>query len=255
MTAVELQGAYNVRDLGGLRTRDGRRTKLGVLYRGDSLDSITPSDAKILFDKLGIATIVDLRTKAETELGGLLFPVPRYRYSILREGRLGKEPFPSDDPAELAKVYLGNIQTGRAAVKGTLDIIARDLQAGQATLFHCAAGRDRTGIMAALLLGLVGVTDGQIAQDYVQSNRNARKVTRKLATNPLYDNHDTSRPAVILLHEQTILSFIRGLRSELGGPRQFCLDCGVAPETLDVIEQGFVVAPADIAEPQAPAAS
>ena len=67
MTAIELQGAYNVRDLGGLRTKDRRLTRPGVIYRGDSLDNITPADAKILFDKLGIGTIVDLRTKAETE--------------------------------------------------------------------------------------------------------------------------------------------------------------------------------------------
>ncbi len=98
MTAVELQGAYNVRDLGGLRTRDGRRTKHGVIYRGDSLDGITPADARTLFDKLSIGAIVDLRTKAETELGGQSLPVPRYRYSVLPEGRLGLEPFPSDDP-------------------------------------------------------------------------------------------------------------------------------------------------------------
>src|SRR5215510_6248536 len=130
MTAIELQGAYNVRDLGGLRTRDGPRTKHRLIYRGDSRDSITPSDAKILFDKLGIGTIIDLRTKAETELIELNFPVERVRYSVLVEGRLGHEPFPSDDPAELAKVYLSNIETGRHAVKGTFDIIAANLQAG-----------------------------------------------------------------------------------------------------------------------------
>jgi protein-tyrosine phosphatase len=246
MTAIELQGAYNVRDLGGLRTRDGRRTKHGLIYRGDSLDSITPSDAKILFDKLGIGTIVDLRTKAETELSGLAFPVPRYRFSVLVEGRLGHEPFPSDDPAELAKVYMGNLETGRHAVKGTFDIIAKNLAAGVATLFHCAAGRDRTGIIAALLLGLVGVTHGQIAMDYVQSNRNARRVTKKLAENPLYANHDARRPEVILLREQTILGFMRLLR-EQGGPRQFCLDSGVSEETIAVIEENFVAAPADVA--------
>jgi len=248
MTAIELQGAYNVRDLGGLRTRDGRRTKHGLIYRGDSLDSITASDAKILFDKLGIGTIVDLRTKAETELSGLAFPVPRYRFSVLVEGRLGHEPFPSDDPAELAKVYMGNLETGRQAVKGTFDIIAKNLQDGVATLFHCAAGRDRTGIIAALLLGLVGVTDGQIAMDYVQSNRNARRVTKKLAENPLYANHDTHRPEVILLHEQTILGFMRLLR-EQGGPRQFCLDSGVTEETIAAIAENFVAAPADVADP------
>jgi len=248
MTAIELQGAYNVRDLGGLRTKDGRITRPGVIYRGDSLDNITPGDTKILFEKLGIGTIIDLRTKAETELvDELHFPVPRYRYSVLVEGRLGHEPFPSDDPAELAKVYLSNLDNGRGAVKGTLEIIARNLDAGVATLFHCAAGRDRTGIMAALLLGLVGVTDGQIAMDYVQSNRNARRVTKKLAENPLYANHDKDRPEVILLHERSILGFMKLLRAEFGGPRQFCLDSGVTAETISTIEQKFVVEPPGIA--------
>src|SRR5215831_3584959 len=132
MTAIDLQGAFNVRDLGGLRTRDGRRTRYGLIYRSDSLDSITPADARILFDKLGIGTIVDLRTKAETELSGLLFPVPRCRFSVLVEGR--------------------------AAVRGTFGVIAENLPKGVATLFHCAAGRDRTGIIAALLLGVAAAT-------------------------------------------------------------------------------------------------
>lgn len=241
MTAIELRGAYNVRDLGGLRTKDRRITRSGVVYRGDSLDNITSADSKILFDKLGIGTVIDLRTKAETELTEENLPVERVRYSVLVEGRLGHEPFPSDDPAELAKVYLSNIDHGRAAVKGTFDIIARNLQAGAATLFHCAAGRDRTGIMSALLLGLVGVTDGQIAMDYVQSNRNARRVTKKLAENPLYANHDKDRPEIILLHERSILQFMKLVRENLGGPRQFCRDCGVSEKTISVIEENFVI--------------
>jgi protein-tyrosine phosphatase len=243
MTAIELQGAYNVRDLGGLHTKDRRITRPGVIYRADSLDRITPADAKILFDKLGIGTIIDLRTKAETELIELNFPVERVRYSVLVEGRLGQEPFPSDDPAELAKVYLSNIDHGRAAVKGTFDIIARNLQAGVATLFHCAAGRDRTGIMAALLLDLVGVTYGQIAMDYVQSNRNARRVTKKLAENPLYANHDKDRPEIILLDERSINGFVKLLRENFGSARQFCLDSGVSEETISVIEKNFVIEP------------
>lgn len=244
MSAVELQGAYNVRDLGGLRLRDGRRTKSGLIYRGDSLDTITPDDAQKLFADLGIGAVVDLRTRAETELVSPHLPVPRHRYSLLIEGRLGNEPFPSDDPAELAKVYLSNLDHGRAAVRSTLEVIAADLKNGVATLFHCAAGRDRTGVVAAILLSLVGVTDGQIAVDYVQSNRNARRVTRKLAENPLYANHDVNRPEVILLNEKTILGFLRLVREQFGGARQFCLDSGVQPETIAVIEEMFVAAPA-----------
>ena len=246
MTAIELQGAYNVRDLGGLRTKDGRITRPGVIYRGDSLDNLTAGDEKILFEKLGIGTIVDLRTQAETEGKDLYFPVPRCRFSLLVEGRLGHEPFPSDDPAELGKVYLANLESGRAAVKGTFDIIAANLKAGVATLFHCAAGRDRTGVMAALLLGLVGVTDGQIAMDYVQSNRNARRVTRKLAENPLYADNNHDRPEVILLHERTILNFMRLLRDKYGTPELFCRECGVSKETIAVIRELFLTRPAEV---------
>ncbi|MDR2986204.1 MAG: tyrosine-protein phosphatase [Nocardiopsaceae bacterium] len=240
MAAVDLQGAANVRDLGGLRTRDRRRTRYGLIYRGDSLDSITPADSRILFDKLGIGTIVDLRTAAETEPKELSFPVPRYRFSVLAEGRLGREPFPSDDPAELAKVYLNNLEGGREAVKQTFEVIAGNLQEGVPTLFHCAAGRDRTGIIAALLLDTVDVTFGEIARDYVQSNRNARRVTKKLAENPLYANREAHMREVILLHEQTIIGFLRLLHEQAGGPRQFCLDSGLSEETIVLIEDRFI---------------
>jgi len=246
MAAIDLEGAYNVRDLGGLRTRDGRRTRYGLVYRGDSLDSITPGDTKILFDKLGIGTVIDLRTKAETELKDQVLPVRRVRFSVLAEGRLGSEPFPSDDPAELAKVYLSNIEGGTAAVRNTFAVIAENVQAGVATLFHCAAGRDRTGIMSALLLGVVDVTFGEIARDYVQSNRNARRVTKRLADNPLYANHEAHQGEVILLHEQTILGFMRLLQQKHGTPRQFCLDSGVSEETLALIEDNFVAARDDV---------
>jgi protein-tyrosine phosphatase len=240
MTAVDLEGAYNIRDLGGLRTRDKRLTRHGLIYRGDSLDQITPADAKILFNELDIGAVVDLRTQAETELTDPVLPAQRYRFSVLAEGRLGREPFPSDDPAELAKVYLNNIEGGRGAVKSTFEVIAANLEAGVPTLFHCAAGRDRTGIMAALLLDLVGVTFGEIARDYVQSNRNARRVTQRLAENPLYANHEAHMREIILLHEQTILGFLRLLQAQDGGSRQFCLDCGLSEDTIEVLCDRFV---------------
>jgi protein tyrosine/serine phosphatase len=238
MTAVELQGAYNVRDLGGLRTADGRQTRAGLVYRGDSLDHLTDSDLEILFGKLGIGTVIDLRTREETN--AVQFPVPDYRYSILAEGRLGREPFPSDDPDELAKVYLSNLDHGRAAAVAAIETVARCLSAGVPSLFHCAAGRDRTGILSALLLGLVNVTDAQIGADYTASNRHAQQVTRRLATNPLYARDGAHDRKVILLKSETILDFLDLLREKFGGPRQFALDSGIAPESISVIEQHFI---------------
>lgn len=245
MTAVELQGAYNVRDLGGLRTADGRATRAGLLYRGDSLDHLTASDAELLFGELGIGAIVDLRTKEETAVAGEQRPVPYYRYSILEEGRLGREPFPSDDPEELAKVYLSNLDHGRAAAAAAIETLARYVSQDVPSIFHCAAGRDRTGILSALLLGLAGVTDEQIAADYIASNRHARLVTSKLAANPLYSDGARGRE-VILLKPETILGFLRLLREKFGGQRQFLLDSGVSPEAIRAIEQHLVTsAPED----------
>ena len=113
------------------------------------------------------------------------------------------------------------------------------------SIFHCAAGRDRTGILSALLLGLAGVTDEQIAADYIASNRHARLVTSKLAANPLYADGARGRE-VILLKPETILGFLRLLREEFGGPRPFLLDSGVSPEAICAIEQHLVTsAPED----------
>jgi protein-tyrosine phosphatase len=246
MTAVELQGAYNVRDLGGLRILDGRPTASGLVYRGDSLDHLTDSDAELLFTELGIGAIIDLRTKEETIGAREKHPVPYYRYSILEEGRLGREPFPSDDPDELAKVYLSNLDQGRAAAAATLETVARYMSAGVPSLFHCAAGRDRTGIVSAILLGLVNVTDEQIAADYVASNRHARLVTRKLAANPLYSDTGARGREIILLKPETILRFLQLLRDKFGGPRQFVLDSGVTAETISTIDRHFIAsAPED----------
>lgn len=240
MTAVDLQGAFNVRDLGRLRTGDGRLTRERLVYRGDSLARITPADAEVLFGELGIGAIVDLRTREETEGETIEFPVPSYRFSILREGRLGREPFPSDDPVELAKVYLSNLDDGREAVASAIGTVGGYLAEGVPSLFHCAAGRDRTGIIAALLLDLADVTDPQIAADYIASNRHARLVTSKLAANPLYADHGARGREVILLQRQTILEFLRLLREQLGGSRQFALDSGLTAATIDSIRENLV---------------
>lgn len=240
MTAVDLQGAFNVRDLGGLRTGDGRVTRDRVIYRGDSLARITAADAEVLFGELGIGAIIDLRTKEETEGETIEFPVPSYRFSILREGRLGREPFPSDDPVELAKVYLSNLDDGREAVAAAISTAAGYLADGVPSLFHCAAGRDRTGIIAALLLDIAGVTDSQIAADYVASNRHARLVTSKLAANPLYADSSARGREVILLQRQTIMEFLRLVREQLGGSRQFLLDAGVTADSIELIREHLV---------------
>src|ERR1700733_6938204 len=171
MAIVELDGAYNVRDLGGLHLVNGGLTRNGVLYRSDSLDCISEHDEEILFNRLGIGAVIDLRTSAE--VGNADWRDGRIKYSLcplIAESRLGREPFPSGNPQELARVYLDNVRDGHQAVGEIFRSLHYFLSIEVPCIFCCAAGRDRTGVIAALLLSLVGVDLNDIAKDYVCSN-------------------------------------------------------------------------------------
>src|SRR5687767_12507376 len=68
---LPLEGAFNLRDLGHLPVRGGKSTRCGLLYRADSLDWLTPGDRRLLFDELGVGTVIDLRTRREAGGDGL----------------------------------------------------------------------------------------------------------------------------------------------------------------------------------------
>jgi protein-tyrosine phosphatase len=243
VTVVELDRAYNVRDLGGLTVSDGGLTRSGVIYRGDSLDSISKRDEEILFRKLDIGMVIDLRTRAEVQAADWMQgPVVYHRFPLIDDNRLGKEPFPSDNAQELAKVYLNNAKDGRTVIKDVFTDLHSCLSDGVPCIFHCAAGRDRTGVIAALLLDLVGVRESDIASDYVRSNHNAKQVTRRLARNVLYSNSSTPPSEVILLKPETIEHFLELIRQEAGSTAQFLRQtCEVEPRILSGIQHGLVL--------------
>lgn len=234
MTTVELDGAYNVRDLGGLRLADGGETRHSVVYRGDSLDLISSNDEDILFKHYGIRAVIDLRTSEEAHPKvSVRNAVPYHRISLIDEHRIGREPFPSDDPEKLAGVYFGNVKDGSGAIVKIFDTLDHYISRGNPCIIHCAAGRDRTGVIAALLLAHANVREQEIALDYVRSNRHAHHVTQRLASNPLYSNNQMPLSDVILLKRETIQLFLALIRKSYGSSTQFLLDCGVSSRTLE----------------------
>lgn len=161
MRRILLCGMENLRDLGGypLAGRGSERfTRWGSLYRGDLPKQVTQADRQRLRE-LGITTVVDLRSKEEIERK----PDPlaqelgiRYLHCPLAGD--GRVPAPDEVPLSYMEMADG---TGQMA--GALRAIA---EAPQAVLFHCTAGKDRTGILAMLLLSLAGVAREDILADY-----------------------------------------------------------------------------------------
>ena len=170
---VGLAGTANMRDLGGYRTEQGSRVRQGVLYRSDSPHRLAGDDGAA-FARLGIRTIVDLRSYAELDRLGRppLGPTVRayvhapLRITVPAEGPAGTVPadLRLDDTLTLGKLYCHFVNQSGEELRTILRLLS-DEQAYPA-LFYCVAGKDRTGIVAAIILALLGVPDETIAADY-----------------------------------------------------------------------------------------
>jgi protein-tyrosine phosphatase len=169
---VDFPELRNARDLGGLPTIDGGETRWRSLLRADDLAQLTADGVRALAD-YGIETILDLRWPEEASAypGPLPAALPRLRYErvSLLTGTEDQWRLRSRDVAkELWKCAV--LEHARAELRHVLEVIA-DAAPGP-LLFHCVAGKDRTGLIAALLLALADVEPAAIADDYAQSSAN-----------------------------------------------------------------------------------
>ena len=168
---VGLEGPANFRDLGGYRA-GGRRLRTGRVFRSDSLSRLTESDVRHIVDELGVATVVDLRAGHEIETYGHgplgSAGVRVHHLPIVDETRREHVERPPDAPdpstMPLDEIYLLMLDRYADRFVGVLRTLADE--AKHPIVFHCAAGKDRTGLVAALLLALLGVDDETIAADY-----------------------------------------------------------------------------------------
>lgn len=241
MGAIELDGAYNVRDLGGLPTGDGGQTRRGLLYRGDSLDALSGHDQDLLFGQLGIGVVVDLRTRPEVAPAAWRDgPVRYFQFPLISERKMGTEPFPVGQPEDLGRLYLSNLAEGEEAVRDTLAVLAEYLAQPTPCIVHCAAGRDRTGVIMAELMSMLGVTDEAIARDYSQSNRHAAEVARRLAANPLYANGQSRTGYEAIAVPEAMRAFLRLLRERFGSAEEYALAAGLRPEQVDQLRAALI---------------
>jgi protein tyrosine/serine phosphatase len=166
-------GLLNVRDLGGHRTEDGGETRYGEVVRADSLHQLTEDGWQSLVE-YGIRTVIDLRMDEEREgdppsgapielLHISLFDDDK---EVFREVDAAAEAAP-DVAAATREVYLLFLEHFKANVATAIRAVANAPEGG--VVVHCMGGKDRTGLVTALLLALAGVDDEQIAADYALS--------------------------------------------------------------------------------------
>ena len=232
---VPLAGAYNFRDLGGYPTVDGRHTRWGQLFRSDTLHELTDGDVAVL-RSLGLATVVDLRTTRElvrTGRGPLEPEAIAYRHlSVVRDAE-GAEamaaPAPSGD--DLSERYLWYLDVGRQALVDALGLLG---DAGNYPLvFHCAAGKDRTGVLAALVLDILGVDRQTIVDDYLITAGRMELILGRYRSDPAFAARLADVPASRFgVEAATMVRFLDSLHGRFGGAAGWAVGAGLSPTTL-----------------------
>jgi protein-tyrosine phosphatase len=245
---IPLQGSFNFRDLGGYPGSRGRLTRWGRLYRADALHELTAADVGQL-RQLGLRTIVDLRTERELARSGRgpLEPedVAFHHLAVVREavrgdgtsdrageGEAVAAPAPAGD--DLAERYLWYLDVGRDSLVETLTLLGGDEH--YPLVFHCAAGKDRTGVLAALVLSILGVERQVIVADYVITAERLRFIMQRWLADPEFAERMAKLPATrFSVEAPTMEGFLDQLQDRYGGARQWALDAGVSAAVLDRI--------------------
>ncbi len=173
---VPLEGATNLRDLGGYQTRDGRRVARGKIYRSAALHTLTDADLATLL-RLGVRVVCDFRGETEQANAPSRLPASAQHHSLAIQPTIGASLRDLAENAEATGDHASAVlQAAYAAYP--LDWAHRyramfDLLLAEQTplLFHCTAGKDRTGVAAALILSALGVDRDTIKHDYLATNR------------------------------------------------------------------------------------
>lgn len=265
---IQLEGAVNVRDVGGMITADGRAIRPGALIRSANLQHLTTTDVTTLVRDLGVRRVVDLRTDVEVERAGpgLLHAQPDvvvHHLSLYPDSdgnaenvvAIGEKPADStdDDAAKPVLPWQGDKLTpDRAPVVGSYlryltrrpDSVVAALRAiaepDGATLVHCAAGKDRTGVVVALALTVVGVPPESVAADYALTQSQMALILAHLARSDLYDREVTQPDQIPTASAEVMEAVLSAVQAEFGSVRGWLASHGWTERDTEALRAKLV---------------
>jgi protein-tyrosine phosphatase len=227
---IEFAGCFNFRDLGGYATRDGHWVRPQRLYRADGPHALTTDDA-VKLRTLELATVIDLRTAQEVRERGCyvteLTDVIEYHLPLTDVLPDPDELERWTDPQFVAGEYRRMLDRGADTIAEALAILT-DPSAYPA-MFHCSAGKDRTGVLSGVLLGVLGVPDETIIADYALSGAAMERLIEHYKDTLPDADARLSRlaPAIVAAHPEAMTAFLEGLRRDYGSSDDYTTALGV----------------------------
>ena len=236
---ISLEGCVNFRDQGGYPTTDGRTVRWRRLFRSDSPSTLTESDVQIITGTLGITTVIDLRSSNGVLDDGrgllALSGISYHNFPFLE--RRGIEPPTSGEDSEerLSLIYQWIIQNAGTLMAQAFTTLAQDLN--QPALFHCSAGKDRTGVLGATILAVLGVSRDDIVADFLMTNEVIDGILARIRKMPGFEN---STREGIIAPRVAIERFLDVTQSEFGGSEAYLRHHGVQQSTIDSFRESML---------------
>ena len=239
---LDWEGGLNARDLGGYGTGDGRETRWGAVVRSGARGGRTGAGgAGLAVD--GVRAIVDLRLPGELDREPNPFAEPGdHGIAYTNVSFIDPAAAPPEEVATLAEDYVRMLDRYRGGVADVMVAVAEAPEGG--VLIHCAAGKDRTGLISALLLGLVGVPAATIADDYALTAELLR--SRELEWLEHGPGERAEREAMVARFAPTaevMLEVLARLTERWGGVEPYLLAAGVSRGDLERLRDRLLAPP------------
>ena len=237
---IGLEAVHNFRDLGGYPTASGQSTKWRTLFRSDGLYRLRGADDMSRVRQLGLKSVIDLRTEREQRDQGI-FPtddieVSFHHLSIVDVTWSDTETPEFDDEVEfLVWGYRDMLEIGSSRFADAMHVLA---QADSVpAVFHCAAGKDRTGVLAALLLSSLGVDDAHICADYglTQDAMQRTIAWSKVHRPELAERYATIPKAFLAADPRAMQIVLTEIAQKHGSVRNYVREIGVADATVEAL--------------------
>lgn len=234
---VEVEGAFNLRDVGGLPVSGGGQIRSGRLFRSGTLADITEAGA-VQLHALGLRTVIDLREPIEDNiLPGALASAGVLRHLALPvyRGRFDFRVYQGLDA-----LYADVVDRGADSL---IEAITALSGAGALPgLVHCSAGKDRTGLVVGLLLSAVGVPDESVAADFTLTEQHFVGEARERALRRAAELGMSGQQLAVVSGAPTsvMLELLASLRAASGSPERYLVERGLSPDVLTRLRQTLV---------------
>jgi protein-tyrosine phosphatase len=218
-----------VRDLGGHSVADGRTTRPGAIVRADSLARLTSDGWKAL-EEYGVSTVIDLRMNSERSAD----PPRSMDLTVLHipsfDEQFGYPPL----PASTVERYLNLLEMSRDRFASVITAIAQASEG--VVVVHCESGKDRTGLVAALLLRLVGVDRDVISTDYGLSTANLAPILNPWVEEAADEDERVERLRISTSKPENMLGVLAELEHRYGGVEAYLRAGGASQQDLDAVK-------------------